>query len=239
MAQINGWMSIPNAFANVTFARAGWDSVTLDMQHGLFELASIVPTLMALSAPQPRRLVRVPWNDAGVIGKVLDAGADGVIVPMVNSVEEASRVADACWYPPRGRRSFGPVLAASRAGGVPYLEAAKTIEVWAMIETREALEGVKNIAAVDGITGLYVGPNDLGLALGLPPRSDRDEPEMLQAFRDIVEAAAQSGRAAGIFCASPAYARRMIELGFSMVTVVSDAAVMGAGAAAACKAMKD
>ena len=158
---------------------------------------------------------------------------------MVNSIEEARRAADACWYPPRGKRSFGPVLAALKSGRGPYLEAAKAIEVWAMVETREALEAVEGIAAVDGITGLYVGPNDLGLALGLPPKSDRDEPQIIDAYRNIIAAAGRSGKSAGLFCASAAYARRMVELGFSMVTVIGDVAVLAAGAASACAAMKE
>jgi len=239
MVHINGWMSIPDVFANATFARAGWDSVTLDMQHGLFDAASIVPTLLALSAPVPKRFVRVAWNEPGEIGKVLDAGADGVIVPMINSAAEAKQLADACWYPPRGRRSFGPLIASVRAGSIPYQQFAAGIEVLAMIETAEALAAVDAIAAVDGITGLYVGPNDLGLALGLGSGADRGEPAIMDAFRAIVAAAARAGKTAGIYCASPAYGKRMAELGFTMVTVANDAVVLGKGALAACRAMRE
>ncbi len=233
MAAINGWLSIPDAYANLLFARAGWDGVILDAQHGLFDERSIVSTLQALSAPRPRRLVRVPWNEPGVIGKTLDAGADGVVVPMVNSAAAARRLADACWYPPRGSRSFGPVLAALRSGALPYQQTAQDIEVLAMIETREALQAVEEIASVDGITGLFVGPNDLALTLGLGSGSDREEPELLAAFGAILAAASRAGKTSGIFCDSPGYARRMIALGFSMVSVISDAAVLGRGAAAA------
>ncbi len=233
MAAIHGWLTIPDAYANLLFARAGWDGVILDAQHGLFDERSIVATLQALSAPVPRRLVRVPWNEPGWVGKALDAGADGVVVPMVNSAEAARRLADACWYPPRGGRSFGPVLAALRGGGLPYQQTAQQIEVLAMIETREALQAVGEIAAVEGITGLFVGPNDLALSLGLAAGSDREEPELIAAFRAILDAASRSAKTTGIFCDSPGYARRMIELGFSMVSVISDAAVLGRGAAAA------
>ncbi len=236
MAEIHGWLTIPDAYANQLFARAGWDGVILDAQHGLFDERSIVSTLQALSAPRPRRLVRVPGNEPGVIGKALDAGADGVVVPMVNDAEVARRLADACWYPPRGSRSFGPVLAALRGGGLPYQETAQGIEVLAMIETREALRAVEEIAAVEGITGLFVGPNDLALSLGLTAGSDREEPELIAAFGRILAAASGSGKTSGIFCDSPGYARRMIGLGFSMVSVISDAAVLGRGAAAAYEA---
>lgn len=236
MPEINGWMSIPNLVANTLFARGGWDSVTLDAQHGLFDEAAIVATLLAVQAP--RRLVRVPWNEPGVLGKVLDAGADGVIAPMINSVAEAEKLAASCWYPPKGSRSFGPIIAALRTGGLPYMEAAGKIEVLAMIETREALEAVHEIAAVPGITGLYVGPNDLALSLGLAPGSDREEPALLAALATIVAASSQAGKTSGIYCASAAYARRMIGVGFTMATAGSDTALLGAAAAvvAACKA---
>ena len=239
MAQINGWMSIPDSFANTLFARGGWDSVILDAQHGLFDYSAIARTLQVLSRATPRRLVRVPRNEAGFIGKVLDAGADGVIVPMVNSAVEARSVANACWYPPFGNRSFGPILAALRTGGLPYQKGpAQAIEVFAMIETREALEAVEDIVAVDGITGLFVGPSDLALALGLEPGQDRSEPQLLDAYIRIVTAATRAQKTVGIYCASSDYARRMIELGFSMVTVISDAALLARAAAAECAAVR-
>ena len=233
MAQVNGWMTMADPFANMVFAKGGWDSVTLEAQHGLFDEASIVRSLLALSAPIPRRLVRVPSNDPAIIGKVLDAGADGIIAPMVNSAEEARRLADACWHPPKGTRSFGPILAALRATP-PFLQTVHAVEILAMIETREALGAVEAIAAIDGITGLYVGPNDLALSLGFPAGSDRDEPELIGHFQTIIQAASRFAKTAGIFCASARYARRMVDLGFSMVTVVTDAAVLGQGAETAC-----
>jgi 4-hydroxy-2-oxoheptanedioate aldolase len=239
MTEINGWISIPNPFANLIFARAGWDSVTLDAQHGLFDERSITDTLIVLSAALPRRLVRIAQNDPGLVGKALDAGADGVIAPMINSAEDAGRLAGACWYPPRGARSFGPVLAASRAGAQPYAEFAAGIAVWAMIETRHALSAADAIAAVPGITGLYVGPNDLGLSLGLPPGSDRQEPEMLEAFATVIAAAKSAGKSAGIFCAGPAHAKRMASLGFAMVTAGADAQLLAESAARACVEAKE
>lgn len=233
MAEVNGWITIPNAYSAALFAGAGWDSVTLDAQHGLFDDAGVYTVLQALCATTPKRYVRVPANEAWLVARALDAGADGVIAPMVNSVEEAKRLADAAWYPPRGRRSFGPSLAALRAGGRPYEAAAGDISVFAMIETAEALAAVSEIAAVDGITGLYVGPNDLALALGLGPGSDREEPQLIEAFTRIVQAGAANGKIVGIYCSSAAYARRMAELGFGMVTSGSDGRLM-AQAAALC-----
>ena len=232
-AERNGWLTIPDAFAAMVFARAGFDSVTLDMQHGLFDEAATVRCLIALSAAAPKRLVRVPSNDAGIIGKVLDAGSDGVIAPMINSAADARALAASCWYPPKGQRSFGPMLAALRSGAAPYQDAAQEIEVFAMIETQAALGNVQAIAAVDGVTGLYIGPNDLALSLGLGAGSDREEPALLAAFSQILAAARRSGKRAGLFCASAAYARRMEAMGFDFLTLITDAAALAAGAAAA------
>jgi 4-hydroxy-2-oxoheptanedioate aldolase len=231
MVQINGWVNIPDAYANAVFAGAGWDSITLDAQHGLFDERALMDTLHALSGKTPRRLVRVAWNEPALVGKALDFGADGVIVPLINSVEEARRLAEAARYPPAGKRSFGPGLAAIRAGGVPYETLVDDIEIWAMIETAEALEAVRGIAEVPGIDGLFVGPNDLALSLGLPPGSNREEPRMIQAFEAIVAAASGAGKMSGIFCTTPAYAARMGRMGFSMVTAGVDSAVMADAAA--------
>ena len=124
-------------------------------------------------------------------------------------------------------------MAALRAGAAPYTGAPGTAEIYAMIETRAGLDACRDIAAVDGITGLFVGPNDLGLALGLGAGSDREEPEIIAALANIVAAAHAAGKRAAIFCGSVAYAKRMAQTGFDMVTVTSDSAALGAGAAAA------
>ncbi|HWF01712.1 MAG TPA: aldolase/citrate lyase family protein [Caulobacteraceae bacterium] len=236
MVEINGWLSIPDAFGAALFARAGWDSVTLDAQHGLFDERALRDVLHALAAPAPRRYVRVPWNDPALVGRALDLGADGVIAPMINSVAEAQALARAAWYPPRGQRSFGPGLSALRAGGRPYVDYAGETTIWAMIETREALAAVEAIAAVDGIDGLFVGPNDLALSLGLGVGSNREEPQMMDAFGRIVAAARGAGKRSGIYCTNGPYARRMGEFGFTMVTAAGDAALL---AAAAAKVVED
>jgi len=236
MTEKNVWLSIPDALSAMVLARAGFDSVTLDMQHGLFDEASVATTLMALGEARPKRHVRPLANDPAMIGKLLDMGADGLIVPMVNSVGDALKLSAACFYPPRGARSFGPMLAALRTGAAPYSGGTASFEIYAMIETRAGLDAAREIAAVDGITGLFVGPNDLGLALGLGAGSDREEPEALQALARIVTAAHETGKRAGIFCSAAAYARRMAEMGFDMVTLTSDAASLRAGATAALAA---
>ncbi|MDE2356702.1 MAG: 2,4-dihydroxyhept-2-ene-1,7-dioic acid aldolase [Alphaproteobacteria bacterium] len=223
MVRYNGWISIPEPYANGLFAQAGFDSVTLDCQHGGFDERALALSLQALKTPQ--RLVRVLWNEPALIGKALDLGADGVIVPLVNSAAEARRMADACRYPPKGSRSFGPGPAALRAPDAPYASLADSIEAWAMIETREALDSVDAIAATPGVDGLFVGPNDLALSLGLGAGSNRQEPEILAALARIDRAAKAAGKMSGVFCTTAAYARQMATLGFDMVTTASDTLV--------------
>lgn len=231
MAEINGWMNSPEPFANAAFAAGGWDSITLDAQHGLFDERALVATLMALSAKVPKRLVRITWNEAGLVGRALDFGADGVIVPMINSVADARRLADAARYAPRGTRSFGPGPAALRAPTTSYYDLADQIEVWAMIETAQALEAVGDIAAVPGIDGLFIGPNDLALTLGLPSGSNREEPQILAAFKTILAAGHGAGKKCGVFCTNGAYAARMARMGFDMVTAGVDTALLTEAAA--------
>ncbi len=233
----NGWLSIPDPLAALVFAAAGFDSVTLDMQHGLFDDAAAVRTLLALSGPQ--RLVRVAANDAAMIGRMLDAGADGVIVPLVNNAAEARLAAQAAFYPPAGRRSFGPVIAALRAGALPYTQAAAQVEIHAMIETRAGLEAAAEIAAVPGVAGLFVGPNDLALALGHGPGADREEPALIAALQTIVAAAHAHGKQAGLFCVSPGYARTIASLGFDWLTVASDTGVLAQGGANALRIFRE
>jgi 4-hydroxy-2-oxoheptanedioate aldolase len=233
VTEINGWMNIADPTANVLFAAGGWDSVTLDAQHGLFDRTTLARSLLALAGRTPRRYVRPHANTAFHVGEALDLGADGVIAPLVNSGAEARRLVDAAWYPPRGARSYGPVLAAHRAGERPYLEAAGDIEVFAMIETRDGLDAVSEIARTPGITGLFIGPNDLGLSLGLGAGGEREEPEMHAAFAAVLSAARAHNKRCGIFCATAAYAARMAAAGFDMVTGGSDTGLLSAAAHAA------
>lgn len=234
MARSNAWLTIADPFAALVIAGAGFDCVTIDMQHGMFDQAAAIRTLLSLASPL--RLVRVPWNEPAVIGKMLDAGADGLIVPMINSADEARALADASHYPPAGARSFGPMIDGLRERAMPYMQRAASVELHAMIETRAALAAVGDIAAVEGITGLFVGPNDLALALGHGPGADREEPELLAALSHIVQAARDAGKQAGIYCASPAYARRMVALGFGLVTIATDTSLLSVGARAALAA---
>ena len=164
---VSGWLSIPAApFSAEIMAHQGWDALTVDLQHGLIDYQTAVGMLTAISTTETVPLVRVPWLEFGLIMKLLDAGAYGIICPMVNTRKDAENLVHAGRYPPAGTRSFGPVRAAIY-GGADYVENANDeIVLLAMIETEEALDNVKEIAAVPGLDGLFIGPNDFAKSLG-------------------------------------------------------------------------
>ncbi len=196
------WLSIPDPFAAEVMSRLGFDWLCIDMQHGLIDYQRAVAMLQGLKGGTATPLVRVPSNDAAIIGRMLDAGAHGIIVPLVNSRREAEAAVAACRYPPRGQRSYGPLRAALVGGRDYFARANDEVLCLLMIETAAALEEVDRIAAVPGADGLFVGPNDLGLALGLPPRWEHEDPRFDAAFGRIVDACRKNNVVAG--CAGTA-----------------------------------
>lgn len=229
-AVVNGWLSIPSAFAAETMAHQGWDSLTIDLQHGALDYADALALLTAISTTGTVPVVRVPWNEPGILMKVLDAGAYGVICPMVNTRADAERLVAATRYPPLGARSFGPIRGLLY-GGADYAQHANdTVVVLAMIETRQGLENLDEILSVDGLDGVYIGPSDLSLALGCRPTFDDVDPPVAQAIEHVVARARAHGRVAGVHNGAPTAALRRIGQGFGFVTVSSDARLMAAGA---------
>jgi 4-hydroxy-2-oxoheptanedioate aldolase len=228
---VNGWLHIPSSFSAEVMAHAGLDSLTIDMRHGPVDYGSLVPMLQAISTTDTVPVVRVPWNDPGIIMQGLDAGCYVVICPMVDTREQAQAFVGACRYPPAGYRSYGPYRAALY-GGEDYTEYAdETIVTIAMIETREALDNLDGILDVEGLDAVFVGPSDLGQSLGYGPGPDREEPEVVEAIDRVLDAARDHGLAAGIFVGSTEYALRMVEKGFNFVNVSTEVRLM-AGAAA-------
>jgi 4-hydroxy-2-oxoheptanedioate aldolase len=220
------WLAIPSSFSAELAAGAGFDYVCVDQQHGVIGYDAMVPMLQAIRAEGTAPITRVLSSDPFLIMKALDAGALGVIVPLVNSAEDAARAVAACRYPPRGMRSYGPVRAAGVIGSRDPEDLGGEVLCIIMVETREGLERVDEIAATPGLDGIYIGPSDLALSLGLPPTLDVTEDTHIQAVRRIREACQRSGIAAGIHCASGEWARKHAGAGFNMVTVASDAALL-------------
>ena len=228
-AAINGWLAIPSGFAAEVMAHQGYDSLTVDLQHGVIDYQAMVGMLQAISTTATVPIVRVPWLEPGIIMKTLDAGAYGVICPMVNTREEAQRFVAYTSYAPKGTRSFGPVRALLYGGADYPAKANETIVRFAMIETAQALDNLDAILGVEGLDAIYIGPSDLSLALGCKPSFDDVEPKVAQAIDHIVARAKAHGVVAGIHNGRSDVAKARVARGFRFVTVSSDARLIAAG----------
>jgi 4-hydroxy-2-oxoheptanedioate aldolase len=223
---VNGWLTIPGAWTAELMAKAGFDAVTIDMQHGLADYETALTMLVAISTTDTVPLVRVPWNDPAILMRVLDAGAYGVICPMINSRREAEAFVNACRYAPQGYRSVGPVRATVYAGDDYVSQANTTIQTLAMIETAQAMENLEEIAATPGLDGFYIGPADLSLSLGLPRMGDFTQPELLAACDRVLAAAQRHALLPGIHAGSPENAKMLSERGFRLVTPANDTVLL-------------
>ena len=238
-AVINGWLLLPSPYTAEAMAQSGWDSITIDVQHGMLDYSSAMAAIQAMQGYPVTPLARVPVNEPGIIGKLLDAGALGLICPMVNTAADARALVAASRYPPLGSRSFGPIRARAYSGATPYHEIANDhILILPQIETMEAVGNVEAILDVPGISGIYVGPGDLAFSRGLVPMLDREEPEILAIYETLLAATHARGKIAGIQNGSAAYAVRMVKLGFQFLTVSSDLTCLVMGAREAITATR-
>ena len=237
-AAVNGWLAVPNSFSAEVMAHQGWDTLTIDLQHGVVDYQAMVTMLQAISTTPTVPIVRVPWLEPGIIMKTLDAGAYGVICPMVNTREDAQKFVAWTNYAPRGTRSFGPVRALYYGGADYPSKANDTIVRFAMIETAQALDNLDAILSVEGLDAIYIGPSDLSLALGCTPTFDDVDAKVAQAIDHILERAKAHGLQAGIHNGRPDVARARVAKGFRFVTVSSDARIMAAGSQELLAAMR-
>ena len=214
---INGWVGMPSPLSAEIVGLAGFDAVTVDMQHGMIGFDAALPMLQAISATPAIPLVRVPSNDGPVIMHLLDAGAYGVICPMISTAQQAQAFVSACRYPPKGERSFGPSRALLYGGADYYAHADQAILTLAMIETQQGLDHVDDILGVDGLDGVFIGPNDLSLALGQEPNSEPEAEVVVQAIAHILARAQVHGKIPGIFCSSGQAAAMRLAQGFKIV----------------------
>ncbi len=227
---LGGWLAMPSVIVAESTARTGFDYVCADLQHGALDYADSVGLFQAVLLAGSTPIARVPWNEPGVVGKVLDAGAEAVVVPMVNSAEEASAAVRAARYPPLGARSYGPTVTGARSSD--YAATANdVIAVIPMIETAQALGHLDDILSVPGVDAVYVGPADLSLSLGLPPGNNDDAASFREALDAIVAGCRRHGTVPGIHATGSLTARRL-EQGFAMVTVTSDVLALRLGLSA-------
>jgi 4-hydroxy-2-oxoheptanedioate aldolase len=225
-----GWLSVSHGFTAEVMARQGFDALVVDMQHGTTELSNVLPMLQAISQTDTVPVVRVPWNDPAIIMKALDLGAYAIIVPLVNTAEDAAKAVAACRYPPVGMRSSGPVRAVHYGGADYVAQANDEIVVMAMIETKEGLANLDAICATPGLDAVYIGPSDLSFALGLDPRGDNPDPIHLATCDQIRDAAHKHGIKACMHCATGTFAAGAVKRGFDLVMITSDINSMVAGA---------
>ena len=222
------WLKVPSSATAEIAALSGFDYVCIDMQHGFSDRNDLIPMLQAVQPHSPRAIVRVPSNEPSVIGWALDAGATGVIVPLVNSAEEAEKAVRACLYPSRGNRSMGPTRA-ERVFGEEYVQGVgDSIQCLPMIETLDALNNLESILSVDGVDSIYVGPSDLSVNLGLPKGNNDGNPKFDEALEKILSSCEKHGVVPGIH-ANSSLADIRQQQGFRILTVVEDDGAMSTG----------
>jgi 4-hydroxy-2-oxoheptanedioate aldolase len=237
-ASVNGWLSIPSAYAAEVLGHQGFDSVTVDLQHGMIGFDAAISMLQAISATPAMPMARVGKNDSAMVMQLLDAGAYGIICPMISSASEARDFAAFCRYPPRGKRSFGPARGLLYGGNDYFKHADDEVLCLAMIETTDGLRNIDRILAVEELDGVYIGPNDLALALGCPPSGEPTDPIVIDAIQAIRDATYKASKIAGIFCSSGEAAATRLEQGFGLVTPGNDVGLLSKAAKAAIGATR-
>lgn len=235
---LGGWCVIPSPFSSELIGRAGFDWVCIDTQHGLIGYDGMLPMLQAVSATGTPAFVRVRWNEPAEIMKALDAGAQGVIVPLVNSADDAREAVGACRYPPQGHRSWGPTRAALQVSGYGTESANRAVVCVVMIETPEAVAALDEILTVPGVDGVFVGPNDLAVTHGMKPDATASAPEHRRLIETILAACDRHHLIAGIQCGGPETGIRWRDAGFRMLSVDNDALFVRTRAAQVLEAVR-
>src|ERR1700724_2936392 len=237
-AVINSWCGIPSSWSAEVMAHMGWDSLVVDMQHGLIDYQVMETMLQGISTSNTTPLVRVPWNDPAHIQKALDAGAYGIICPMINNRAEAEKFVGSMRYAALGYRSSEPIRASLYGGADYHAKANDIVVAFGMIETQEALDNLDDILSVKGLDAIYIGPSDLSISLGYNPGGDKPDNWMMSALQKILDGCKRHKVQPGIHCGAPAYAKKMIEMGFTFVTVGADTRFVTMGGQAAVAEMR-
>ena len=237
-----GWCSMPYPIVAETIGRDGFVAVTLESQHGLWDMGAMLTGIAAVRQSGAAPLVRVPVGDFVMVSRVLDYGAEGVIAPMINTAADARAFVAAAKYPPIGERSWGPHRVTTLAGiadqSIYLREANDNIITLAMIETTAALTNLEAILATPGIDGVFVGPADLSIALTGGKSLDPVSPEVDREIDRIIAAAQKVGKTSGVFCHSPERAVALAKRGARFLAVMSDLTLLRSGIATAMKVLK-
>lgn len=236
-----GWTSLPGVLHAEAMARLPFEGVCLDAQHGLIGYSDMTSMIPAINRLDKVSIVRLLWNEPGLVGQALDVGAAVVIAPMINTPDDARRLAKAAKYPPMGARSWGSYAMSQHEGFSKekfLAEGNRLSFVFAMVETEEALDNLDAICAVEGIDGIFVGPSDLTISLSKGKSVDYSFDKTQTALGTIAKACAKHGRAAGVFGGAPDHVKRCAALGYKFISSAADTAMMDQGARAFLKAVK-
>ena len=218
---INAWIHIDSISSAKIIAKAGFDAITIDLQHGMFSFEKCRDIIQVIEKYKVFPIVRVPTNDIGIINKVLDAGAYGVICPLINDIMDVEKFTDACFYPPKGNRSFGPTLVNIDKDN--YFEKSnKEVLSISMVETRESVNNLNNILENKSLDMIYVGPYDLSISHGFKPDKVFIEKKMLNIYKQVLKIAKNFGKKTAIHCSGPDTGRFFLKMGFDMVTISTD-----------------
>ena len=218
---INGWIHIDSISSAKIMAKAGFDSITIDLQHGMFSFEKCRDIIQVIEKYKVFPIVRVPSNDIGIINKVLDAGAYGVICPLINNKTDVVKFTDACFYPPKGNRSFGPTLVNIDKDN--YFDKSNTeVLSISMVETRESVNNLHNILENKNLDMIYIGPYDLSISYGFKPDKVFVEKKMLSIYEKVLKSAKKFGKKTAIHCSGQDTGRFFLKMGFDMVTISTD-----------------
>lgn len=236
-----GWCSLPGVLLAEAMARLAFEGVLIDMQHGLMDFGEVAAMVPAINNAGKYAMVRALWNDPGIVGQALDAGAHMVIVPMVNTAADARKLVQAAKYPPLGQRSWAS-YALTQHGGLSkedYLKRANSLTmVVAMVETQEALDNVDAICSTEGLDGIFVGPSDLTISISKGTRLDANHEDSQKAFAKVAQAAKKHGLPVGIYGGAPAFVKKAVAMGYRFASSNADSVLMNDGANAFLAAVK-
>jgi len=221
-----GWLHIPNTWSAEIMANAGWDAVTVDMQHGLHSIETAMQMLQVIDTTDAVPLARANWNEPGGIMRLLDSGAYGIICPMINSQAECEQFVGACKYPPMGYRSFGPTRPRLSAG-LDYGDFAnEEVLAIAMVETKTAVDNIEGICSVNGLDGVFIGSGDLRLTLTGSIKKRGDDALFNRAVEKILATCVKHGILPGIWVPTVEDAKKMRALGFRFIALKSDSMML-------------
>jgi len=239
-AAVGTWMVLGSPITAEILARMGFDWVVIDTEHGAIDIGTMQSIIQTVNATDAVPMVRVPWNDPALIKRALDAGAWGLVIPMVNSREEAMRAVQATRYPPQGIRSYGGPRA-RLYGGVDYFEHAnEEIALIVQIEHIEAVNHVDEILSVEGVDAYFIGPSDLAISMGIKPGLDQTNPDHVAAITKVIEAGKKHGVPGGLHVGSAEAVNERIAQGCQFIALSSDEGFLRGGASVALsKVAKD